>query len=373
MVFNPPLLLVSALFFLALVSALYVGTWLSAGAALRLGRGRLSHAANKRILMTALVLPPVLASVPTLGGATLRHSHAALSAEHHNMACREMFTGLMASGPQAAPGTSGEVAGALVNGFAWLLVGVGLFLFLRLLRATLHLEEGLVPYLQAPSPPLAQSLARLRQRLPALPTERFFECAVPTSYSSVLGLRHIRCVLSREFVATAPAEELDAVVAHEASHIRAGDVWSTLLVGALNCLFFPLRPVRLLARRWREEAELACDAAAVAVTRQPLAMAAAILRASGTPVTSAGKGRSLPAVAMPFADEAACAPGKRVERLLAQAQRATLPASLESAAQVWGGWLVTLLLAGLGAAVLHSAQMVCFAHCSLEAVARLLP
>lgn len=370
MIFNPPLIVVSALFFLALASVLYVGAWLMAAALMQLGQGRLSHAANKRALLTALLLPPALAAIPTFGGATLEHSHATPALEHHSMACREMFASFSAATHHGLPGSAGDVLGTLVNGAAWLLLGMGIFLLLRLARATRHLEDGLAPYLAPPSPRLAASLARVSRCLPGLPTHRFYECAIPAAYSSALGLRRIRCVLSRAFVAEAADEELDALVAHEAGHLRAGDVPATLLVGALGCLFFPLRPVRLLARRWREEAELACDDAAVAATRRPLALAAAILRVGGAPVSPTGQ--ALPAIAMPFADDAACPPGKRVERLIAQAQRTTLP-KREPAAQVWGGWLATLALALLGIAVLHSAAVVCYAHCSLEAVSQVLP
>ncbi len=371
MTLNPPLLLVSALFFLALTSAFYLAAWLAAAVALRFGG--FSHAANKRVLLTALTLPPLLAVVPTVSGATLKHSHAAQALEHHSAVCGQVFTGLLAAWRFAGSGAAADDAlGTLINGSAWLVVGSGLFLALRLVRATLALETGLTMFLQPPSPPLSRSLARVGQRMP-LDAARFHECAFPAAYSSVLGLRRLRCVLSREFVASAADEELDAVVAHEAAHIRAGDVWVTLLVSALCCLFFLLRPVRLLARRWREEAELACDDAAVRATRRPLALAAAILRASGMPVALPGRKRALPAVAMSFTDEGACSAGRRVERLMAQAHSASPADAPESALKVWSGWLTTLLLAALGIAALSSAQMICYAHCSLEAVARLLP
>ena len=373
MVFNPPLILVSALFFLALASTFYVGAWLAASAVLRLAGERLSPARRKRTLLSALVLPPLLAAVPTFGGATLRHSHAREALEHHSMACREMFDTVFAGSASLGLSAAQSLAlGALINGIAWLLLGIGTFYVGRLLRATVLLERGLVPFLTRPTPKLARSLARVGARVPSLPAREFYECAIPAGYSSVLGLRRVRCVLSREFVVAATDDELDAVIAHEASHLRALDVPVTLLVGALHCVFFPLHPVRLLARRWREEAELACDDAAVRATRRPLAMASAILRASGEPVPR-GAQRPLPAVVMPFADEAACAPEKRVARLLARAQAASLPTGAEGGPQGVCGWLLTVALAGLGLFLLHSAQMTCFAHCSLEAVARLLP
>lgn len=377
MVINPPLILVSALFFLAVASALYLGAWLAASLVLRLGRDRLSHAANKRVLMIALALPPILAALPTLGGATLRHSHAAVAAEHHSMACQRMFVRLFAEESAGTGGPVSELSGFLANGTAWLFVLVGLFLVLRLIRATMHLEGGLLRYLTPPSPKLSGALARVSRQMPGVAVSRFFECPFPAAYSSVLGLRRVRCILSRDFVAEATEAELDAVVAHEASHLRSHDIPATFVLAVLNCLFFPLRPVRLLARRWREAAELACDDAAVAATRQPLALAAAILRAGGSPipasVSASQRSRPLPAVAMPFADETACPPAKRVERLLVQAQQASFPPVSESRLQVWGGWAATLAFGGIGIALLISPEMVCYAHCSLEAIARLLP
>ena len=371
MTLNLPLLLVSALFFLALASAFYLAAWIVAAAAVRFGG--FPHVGNKRVLLTALILPPLLAAMPTVSGATLKHSHAAQALEHHSTACGQLFTGLAAAWKFTGSGASADnLLGVLVNGSAWLLVGSGLFLVLRLVRATLALENGLTPFLQPPSPRLSRSLGRVGQALP-LDAGRFHECAVPATYSSVLGLRRLRCVLSHEFVASATDEELDAVVAHEASHIRAGDVWITLLVSALGCLFFLLRPVHLLARRWREEAELTCDDAAVRATSQPLALAAAILRASGMPVALPGRRRALPAVAMSFTNESACSVTKRVERLMVQAQNASLTDAPEATLKVWGGWLTTLLLAAVGVAAMSSPQLICYAHCSLEAVAHLLP
>lgn len=379
---NFPLLLVSALFFLALSSGLYVGAWSIATILLRAGRARISHAAVKRGLLTALILPPIAAAVTTLGGATLRHLHDRALMEHHSAGCQALFVRLfaVANGPGEGALTR-DVLGALVNGAAWLLVGVGIVLAARLFVATVRLERGLSLFQSVPSPRLAGSLARIGARFAGVPAHRFFECPVPLTYSSVLGFWQARCVVSRAFIAEATDDELDAVVAHEASHLRSGDVRATFLVGTLNCFFFYLRPVRLLSRRWREAAELACDDQAVAATRKPLALASAILRVNGalSQAGQAGAGvpqRHLPAVALPFADEAACSPRKRVERLLVQAEHVLLPAPPrrnETRLQAVSGWALTLALAGIGAGALLSPATVCFAHCSLEAIARMLP
>ncbi len=369
MVLNPPLILVSALFFLALSAVLYVGSWLVAVLILRCGRMRISHAAAKRILMIALVLPPIMAAIPTVGGATLRHSHIRPSAEHHSMLCQQVYTHFFAMTSLHGSATTGMI----VNGLAWLTLLAGVFLLVRLLVATTRLERGLAPFLSEPSPNLVRALTAVAERMPRLRVGQFYECAIPAAYSSVFGLLRVRCVLSREFVQAATEEELVAVIAHEASHLSSNDVWTTLLVGAVNCIFFQFRPVRLLARRWREAAELACDDAAVKVTQNPLAMASAILRVSGIAVEAGPARRALPAITLAFADGAACAPGKRVERLIAQAQNASLQGCTEAPMQALGGWVATLLLAGLGSAVLFSAGAICYAHCSMEVVARLLP
>jgi len=369
MVINPPLLLVSALFFLALSSALYVVTFLAATTILCAGRKWLSHARAKQVLLASLILPPVLAAIPTFSGATLRHSHT-LSLEHHSTACRELFTRLFATGI-ADEGKASWLAGSVVNGFAWLLALLGLFFLVRLVVATTRLEKGLLPHLSTPSSRLVRAVAHIGSRS-RVSGGQFYECPIPAAYSSVLGLTRIRCVLSQELVAAATEEELNAIVAHEAAHLRLRDVEATFLVGILNCVFFYLRPVRLLARRWREETELACDAAAIEVTGDPLAMASAILRVSGTPVSSQ-LNRSLPAVSLAFADESACLTAKRVETLIAQAQQAAIPGANETRSQSAGSWLVTLVLAAIGIFSLLSPQAICWAHCSLEVVSRLLP
>ena len=372
---NTPLLLVSALFFLALISVLYLVAWLTTSALLLVGRRyRLSQIATKRLLMSALVLPPLLAVLPTVAGATLRHLHsgglAAEAAGHHSTGCQAMFTRLASLGRIAG----GTATSALISGSAWLLIGIGVALVFRLAWATVRLERGLAPYLAAPSPRLSRSLERVKLLLPGLPTACFFECPIPSGYSSVLGFWHARCVVSQEFVAGASEEELDALVSHEGSHLLARDVIATFLVGALNCVFFFLRPVRLLGRSWREAAELASDDAAVAATRNPLAMAAAILKASGVsvPFADLAPAPRLPAIALPFADGAACSPSKRVERLIAQAQHAAFAAPVESRLQVAGGWIMTGAFAIGGVWLLGSSEAACFVHCALEALVKLL-
>ena len=370
MVVNFPLILVSALFFLALCSILYMVTWLISLVIFKLASARITHVGSKRILMTALVLPPILAAVPTFDGATFKHDHhATLGAEHHNMACQQIFARF--SDMTTVHGN--VAAGIVLNGFAWTAAAVGIALVVRLITATIRLEHGLAPYLLAPTPKLRHVLDTVSHTVHRVPVDRFYECAIPAAYSSVFGILNIRCILSRDFVESATTEELTAVVAHEASHLLAKDVWATLLVGTLNCLFFAIRPVRLLGRQWRRAAELACDDAAVNVTKNPLAMASAILRVSGVSTGGAASIRNLPATTLAFADELACTPSLRVERLISKAIDNECPHNRTPKIVLIGSWAFTGLASILGLAMLISPEASCYAHCSLEAIAKVLP
>ena len=355
---NPALFLVSALFFLGISAVLYLAAWPGTIFVKRIAP-RWSAQRGKALFFAALLLPPFTAGALTAGGVLLRHSHAP-GKVHHGVACEGIARFL-----SAPEGKLPIALGILLQGAAWLLVAWGLVTVLRLVIATIQLERGLQPYLQPPSPKLALALARLRERV-CLGKLPFFEAEIPMEYSCLIGVRHVRCVLSRALVASVSSEELEAIVMHEVSHLHAGDVWRTLIVGTLNCLFFYLQPVRLLAQRWREEAEIACDAATTRATHEPLALASAILRAQGVPMQA----HPLPTTALGFAEETACAPEKRVERLLAYAREA-LPAPEASGYQVWQ-WAITIAIATVGAFCLLSPGTLCLAHCSLEAIARTL-
>ena len=304
---------VGALFYLALVSLFYLLAFAAVVAYRRVYGHRAPQSLTKRVILTAVLVPPVAAILPPMAGMVLRHLHGAAMAApgamdrvspslmHHSTACATVFDAAMLPGT----GNTNRFSLPLLPEVATAgLIAVGMVFAARLVWATLRLETGLAPFLSAPSPRLAASLARVGHRLhlrPAL-TQRFFECPMPPSRSSVMGLARARCVLSASFVADAPPEELDAVVAHEAEHLRGGDVYAAFAIALLNGVFFFLRPLALLGGWWREAAELAADDTAVRGTNNdPLAVASAILR-----VTGAAAGRSsLPAPLLPFADDGA--------------------------------------------------------------------
>lgn len=359
---NIPLFLVSVLFFLGASTILYVGVWLLVSLGFRL-LPRLSVQRRKKALFASLIVPPVTLGVLVVGGTTLRHVHAP-TIIHHNDLCRTMYAFLVSP----SRGSHLGFVGIAINAIAWTLLLWGILSMLRLAWATVALQRGLSPFLLPPSPKLEGAIERVQARLGPSEREapRFFEAKIPMVSSCLLGFRRPRCLLSSELVTTSSETELEAVVAHELSHLRAGDVWLTLIVSVINCLFFFLRPVRLLSRWWREETELFCDMAAVSTTGDPLALASAILRAQGVPVTS----RPLPTIALAFSEEAACATEKRVERLLAYAQNSRMPCDAPRTSLLQ--WTMTALFTGIGLLALMTPQMLCAAHCSLEAISRSL-
>lgn len=360
------LISVGAVFFLALTSALYVASWLLTAWALHVGRGRFSNHVAKRIAMAGLIAPLGGGLMATFAGTQMRHPMASGGMVHHSETCAAWF-GWAA---RTLPGGGGTLAG-VIGVAGWLLLLSGLALLARLVVVTLQLERGILPYLLPPSPVMRRSLDRVAEREPRVPSDRFFECPIPAGFSSVLGFTRARCILSREFVASAPDAELDAVIAHEAGHLLERDSAAAFVVGALNCLFFFIQPVRLLARRWRESAELAADDAAVAATGDPLAVASAIVSMTKSAAGVGDGAVRLPAVALPFADYAACPPSARVARLIAQAEHASSAVAASPRFVTALGWLATATLAVLGVQWSLSPEAACASHCALQSFARL--
>ena len=220
---------VSALFYFALVSLFYLLAFVAVFVFRRVCHHRVPQSLAKRVVLTAAILPPVAAVLPTVAGVVLRHLHGAAMAVpgaisaaspvlfHHSAACATFFGATLTLGT----GSVDNATLRLLPGIAaWGLLAVGAVYAARLVLATSRLETGLAPFLFTPTAPLAASLSRVSARLHLRPelAARFFECPMPPDRSSVMGLARTRCVLSASFVADAPPEELDAVVAHEAAH-----------------------------------------------------------------------------------------------------------------------------------------------------------
>lgn len=98
------------------------------------------------------------------------------------------------------------------------------------------------------------------------------------SSPAVLGFFRPVLLLPEWLVPTLSADELRQIAAHECEHLRRHDDWINLAL-QIGLVVMPLNPALLwLNRRIGEQRELACDAAVVASTAQPLAYAASLTR-----------------------------------------------------------------------------------------------
>lgn len=136
------------------------------------------------------------------------------------------------------------------------------------------------------------------------------------------GLLRPRIYVSTGAVDCLSADQLQAVVAHEAHHVRRRDPLRLLAMRALGDAFGPLPPLRSLCGRERELADLAADAAAV---------------------RRLGGARSLAAALLAFDAGAAGIAPLRVDRLIAAPAVAAVPRPLVLGA----GAVICALLAQL--------------------------
>ncbi|MEW6398271.1 MAG: M56 family metallopeptidase [Bacillota bacterium] len=100
----------------------------------------------------------------------------------------------------------------------------------------------------------------------------------PVSQAFTAGILRPVVVLSRPLADRLDDEELEAVLAHELAHVRAGDHWKKWLAATLRdiLLFTGFSP--LVSRRLQAETEVMADAVSARVTGRPLALAAALLK-----------------------------------------------------------------------------------------------
>lgn len=89
------------------------------------------------------------------------------------------------------------------------------------------------------------------------------------------GLTSPRIYLARELATRLTSAELQAVIAHEAAHVRRYDPLRLSVLRALACTLFWLPALRRLAEDMADEAEILADDEAASI--QPLALASAIL------------------------------------------------------------------------------------------------
>jgi Zn-dependent protease with chaperone function len=105
-------------------------------------------------------------------------------------------------------------------------------------------------------------------------------------------------------------EELRALLAHELAHVVRRDPAWLALCGLIECLFWFQPLLKLLRKRWQDDAELCCDDWAVRHTGEGLSLAACLTEVAGWIVRDS-RGLPVPSMAAHGAGL-----GRRVRRLL---------------------------------------------------------
>jgi len=100
----------------------------------------------------------------------------------------------------------------------------------------------------------------------------------PASQAFTAGLLRPVVVLSRALVEQLDPEELEAVLAHELAHVRAGDHWKKWLAATARDILLFTGLSRSAFRRLQFEMEATADTACARLTGRPLALAAALLK-----------------------------------------------------------------------------------------------
>jgi beta-lactamase regulating signal transducer with metallopeptidase domain len=93
-----------------------------------------------------------------------------------------------------------------------------------------------------------------------------------------MGIWRTSVILPLSVATSLPAEQLQAVLAHELAHIRRGDYFCNLLQTAIECLFFFHPAVWWMSRRTRELREVCCDEIAARTCADPGIYAEALLQ-----------------------------------------------------------------------------------------------
>jgi len=123
-----------------------------------------------------------------------------------------------------------------------------------------------------------QALITQLSRQFALATPRLLVLTASEPLAFTYGVWRPTIVLSTWMVEVFDAEELEAVLAHELSHVARRDYTLMLLATILRDAFFYL-PASQIAYQWLcQEKERACDDLAVARSAQPLALASALTK-----------------------------------------------------------------------------------------------
>ncbi len=157
--------------------------------------------------------------------------------------------------------------------FGCLLLGAVLIGAIRLIlmkRLMQHRELVVDPALQSRVDAWthARGMSPVRVRL----------CLDARPFALIYGIRRPTTLLSTWMLEQLDESELEAVLTHELVHVSRNDYLVNWIAIVLRDAFFYLPTSRIAYRQLRCEKELACDDVVVQTTRQPLALASALMK-----------------------------------------------------------------------------------------------
>lgn len=221
-----------------------------------------------RLVLTALALAALpLATVAILS--TIASSPA--TSEVSAVRCLSKPVDLLATGLHSAPliGSLAVVALGLAGGHAATRQRLALH---ELRRATQGARLPAMP----PTVVAAAQAAGVAGRIDLVTTSRAF--------GFVYGWRRPRICLSTGLVDRLNADELQAVLHHEAWHLRRRDPLRLLVVRSITAAFRFAPPVRRLGQQVVLASEIAADRHAIGMMGHPQALAGALLKVADDPM-----------------------------------------------------------------------------------------
>jgi Zn-dependent protease with chaperone function len=204
-----------------------------------------------------------------------------------------------------------------------------------------------------PANPELQAVVRRLAAQLGVPTPRLLVCPYARPLALTSGLFRPAVLISAWMVEHLDRRELEAVLAHELSHVVRRDYLVVWLATVLRDAFFYLPTGWAAYRQLQREKELACDDLAVGVTNRPLALASALAKVWQQALVGPGFGLAQPLVQTNEPIEG------RIERLLAEPVAARSgPVVARGGRRAWPVALGALAVIGvLGSQVANFALM----------------
>ncbi|HLE13062.1 MAG: hypothetical protein A2504_07360 [Bdellovibrionales bacterium RIFOXYD12_FULL_39_22] len=134
-----------------------------------------------------------------------------------------------------------------------------------------------------------QGLEKSNYKIPRYKKVEIFKVEDREQFALLKGIFHHKIYLSSALIDTLDEEEVMATVAHEVAHVIYGDNLRTLLIWSMRALQ-PFNPFTLaIFRDIIEVRESACDYLASEATKNPMALASALIKMQGEVERVAGE------------------------------------------------------------------------------------